>query len=72
MCRSNHLLPGSFLVCAGTDTQLVASNIKDLSAELVELRKKEQDISSQLFALQKNMGKEETKKKRLFWLKRSV
>jgi len=60
------------LVCAGTDTQLVASNIKDLSAELVELRKKEQDISSQLFALQKNMGKEETKKKHLFWLKRSV
>ncbi|WP_302772798.1 DUF3732 domain-containing protein [Anaerotignum lactatifermentans] len=36
-----------------TDTQLVASNIKDSSAELVELRKEEQDIASQLFALQK-------------------
>lgn len=38
---------------AGTETQLVASNIKDSSAELVELRKEEQDIASQLFALQK-------------------
>lgn len=38
---------------AETDTQLVASNIKDSSAELVELRKEEQDIASQLFALQK-------------------
>ena len=38
---------------AETDTQLVASNIRDSSAELVELRKEEQDIASQLFALQK-------------------
>ena len=38
---------------AETDTQLIASNIKDLSAELVELRKEEQHIASQLFDLQK-------------------
>lgn len=38
---------------AETDSELVTSNIKDLSTELVDLRREEQNISSQLFALQK-------------------
>lgn len=38
---------------AETDSQLIASNIKDLSEELVALRREEQEMSSQLFALQK-------------------
>lgn len=38
---------------AETDSNLIASNIKDLSTELVALRREEQDLSSQLFALQR-------------------
>lgn len=38
---------------AETDSELVSSNIKDLSTELVALRKEEQDLSSQLFSLQR-------------------
>lgn len=38
---------------ADMNSDLVVSNIKDMSAELVALRKEEQNASSQLFALQK-------------------
>lgn len=38
---------------ADINSDLVVSNIKDMSAELVALRKEEQNVSSQLFALQK-------------------
>lgn len=38
---------------AETDSELIASNIRDASNELVALRREEQSISSQLFALQK-------------------
>ena len=38
---------------ADINSDLVASNIKDMSSELVTLRKEEQSVSSQLFALQK-------------------
>ena len=38
---------------ADINSDLVVSNIKDMSVELVALRKEEQNVSSQLFALQK-------------------
>lgn len=38
---------------AEIDSKLITSNIKDLSIELVALRREEQDLSSRLFALQR-------------------